>query len=47
MFVGRFISGVRNITGLLAGASGMPLGCFLPLRAAAATVWALINALEY
>jgi membrane protein DedA with SNARE-associated domain len=47
LFVGRFISGVRNVTGLLAGASGMPLSRFLPLSAAAATVWALVNALEY
>jgi membrane protein DedA with SNARE-associated domain len=45
--IGRFISGVRNITGLLAGASGMPLGRFVPLSAAAAFAWALVNALEY
>jgi membrane protein DedA with SNARE-associated domain len=47
VFVGRFISGVRNVTGLLAGSSGMPLYRFLPVSAAAALVWALINALEY
>ena len=47
LFVGRFVSGVRNVTGLLAGASGMAVSRFLPLSAAAATVWALINALEY
>jgi membrane protein DedA with SNARE-associated domain len=47
LFVGRFISGVRNIIGLLAGASGMSLRRFLPISAAAALAWALINALEY
>jgi membrane protein DedA with SNARE-associated domain len=47
LFVCRFITGLRNIAGLLAGATGMPLRRFLPVTAAAATVWALINALEY
>jgi membrane protein DedA with SNARE-associated domain len=47
LFVGRFISGVRNIIGLLAGASGMSLRRFLPISAAAAFAWALINAFEY
>ncbi len=47
LFVGRFISGVRNVIGLLAGASGMPLKRFLPLTAAAAIVWALGNGLGY
>lgn len=47
LFVGRFITGVRNVIGLIAGASGMPMRRFLPLSAAAATVWALVNALEY
>jgi membrane protein DedA with SNARE-associated domain len=47
VFVGRFITGVRNVIGLLAGASDMPLRLFLPISAAAATVWALVNALEY
>jgi membrane protein DedA with SNARE-associated domain len=47
LFVGRFISGVRNITGLLAGASGMTLRRFLPVSAAAALAWALLNGLEY
>jgi membrane protein DedA with SNARE-associated domain len=44
---GRFITGVRNITGLLSGASGMPLKRFLPVSAAAAIAWALVNSLEY
>jgi membrane protein DedA with SNARE-associated domain len=47
VFVGRFISGLRNVIGLVAGASGMPLSRFLPLSAAAATVWALGNGLGY
>jgi membrane protein DedA with SNARE-associated domain len=47
LFVGRFISGLRNVTGLLAGASGMPLGRFLVLGATAATAWALFNGLGY
>jgi membrane protein DedA with SNARE-associated domain len=47
LVVGRFISGVRNVIGLLAGASGMPLTRFLPLSAFAATVWALGNGLGY
>ena len=47
LFVGRFITGLRNVTGLLAGASGMPTVRFLPLCAAAATVWAIVCSLEY
>jgi membrane protein DedA with SNARE-associated domain len=47
LFMGRFISGVRNVTGLLAGASGMRLDRFLPISAAAALAWAVINGLEY
>lgn len=47
LFVGRFISGLRNVTGLLAGASGMSARRFLTVSAAAATAWALINGLEY
>jgi len=47
LLVGRFISGARNVCGLVAGASGMPLRTFLPLSAAAATAWALVNGLEY
>jgi membrane protein DedA with SNARE-associated domain len=47
LFFGRFISGVRNVAGLLAGASGMPYRRFLPVSTAAALTWALVNALEY
>jgi membrane protein DedA with SNARE-associated domain len=47
LVIGRFISGLRNITGLLAGMSGMRVGRFFILSAATATAWALINGLEY
>lgn len=47
LFVGRFISGVRNVSGLLAGASAMAFTRFLPVSAAAALAWATINSLEY
>ena len=47
LFVGRFVSGVRNVTGLLAGASGMPLWRFVVVSAAAAIAWASLNGLEY
>jgi membrane protein DedA with SNARE-associated domain len=47
LFFGRFITGVRNVNGLLAGASGMPFARFLPVSAAAALAWAALNSLEY
>jgi membrane protein DedA with SNARE-associated domain len=47
LFVGRFITGVRNVAGLLAGASGMAVGRFLAVSAAAALVWSTTNSLEY
>jgi membrane protein DedA with SNARE-associated domain len=47
LFAGRFISGLRNVTGLLAGASAMPTHRFLRVSAAAALTWASVNALEY
>jgi membrane protein DedA with SNARE-associated domain len=42
-----FHNRLRNVTGLLAGASGMAVSRFVPLSATAATAWALINGLEY
>lgn len=45
LLVARFISGMRNVIGLVAGASGMALKRFLPLSAAAAIAWALVNGL--
>lgn len=47
LFISRFVSGLRNLAGLLAGASGMGLTRFLPISAAAAVAWATVNALEY
>jgi membrane protein DedA with SNARE-associated domain len=47
LFVCRFVTGLRNVAGLLAGATGMSLRRFLPVTAAAATAWALITGLEY
>jgi len=47
LFVGRFVTGVRNVSGLLAGASGMRIDRFLAVSTAAALVWAVVNALEY
>jgi membrane protein DedA with SNARE-associated domain len=47
LFFGRFITGLRNVVGLLAGASGMPVRRFLPITAAASAAWALVNGLEY
>jgi membrane protein DedA with SNARE-associated domain len=47
LVVGRFFTGGRNVMGLLAGGSGMTLKRFLPISAAAALAWTLVNALEY
>lgn len=47
LFVGRFITGARNLVGLLAGASGMPLAGFLVVAAAAALAWSAMITLEY
>ncbi len=47
LLVGRFVSGLRNVTGLLAGFSGMSFSRFIAFSTAAAVVWATLNALEY
>ena len=47
LFLARFVTGLRNLSGLLAGASGMPLERFLAVSAAAALTWALVSGLEY
>jgi len=46
VFVGRFISGLRNLLGLVAGASGMQAGRFLIISAVAAMAWSLWNGLQ-
>ncbi len=47
LFIARFITGVRNVVGWVAGSSGMALHRFLPVTIASAVVWALVNGLEY
>jgi membrane protein DedA with SNARE-associated domain len=47
VFLGRFITGIRNVTGLLAGASGMPVARFTAVTCVAAVAWASLNGLEY
>lgn len=47
LFISRFVTGLRNLAGLVAGASGMKLSRFLPITAAASVAWATISALEY
>ncbi len=47
VFIARFITGARNLAGLIAGASGMAIRSFLLVSAAAAVVWATVITLEY
>ena len=47
LFIGRFVSGLRNVLGLVAGASAITFRRFAVVSAAAATAWSLINGLEY
>ena len=47
VFIGRFVTGLRNVIGLLAGTSGMPVRRFLPVCAAACMTWASLNGLGY
>ncbi len=43
----RFITGLRNAAGLVAGASGVPVGRFLAVSAVAALAWSALITLEY
>jgi membrane-associated protein len=47
LFIARFVTGLRNVAGLAAGASGVPLGRFLAVSAVAAWAWSALIALEY
>jgi membrane protein DedA with SNARE-associated domain len=47
LFIARFITGLRNVAGLVAGASGVPLGRFLAVSAVAALAWSALITLEY
>jgi membrane protein DedA with SNARE-associated domain len=47
VFIARFITGLRNVAGLVAGATGMPFLRFLGVTAAACALWSTIITLEY
>lgn len=47
LFVARFVTGLRNAAGLVAGASGVPLSRFLAVSAVAALAWSALITLEY
>lgn len=47
LVVGRWVTGIRNVTGLVAGASGMPVARFLRYSVTAALAWAVIEGLKY
>ena len=47
LFIARFITGLRNVVGLVAGASGVSLGRFLAVSAVAALAWSALITLEY
>ena len=47
LFIARFITGLRNVAGLVAGASGVGFGRFLAVSAVAALAWSALITLEY
>lgn len=47
VFVARFITGARNLAGLVSGATGMPFPRFALVSAFACTLWSTIITLEY
>lgn len=47
VFIARFITGARNVAGLLSGATGMRFPRFLLVSAVACTLWSAIITLEY
>lgn len=47
LFIARFITGARNVAGLVAGAAGLPALRVLLVTAAACTVWSALITLEY
>jgi membrane protein DedA with SNARE-associated domain len=47
VFIARFITGLRNIAGLVAGAAGMSFVLFLAVSAAACVLWSAVITLEY
>jgi membrane protein DedA with SNARE-associated domain len=47
VFFGRFVSGLRTLTGFLAGANRMPLRRFILFNVAGGIVWAVYNGLKF
>ena len=47
LFIARFVTGLRNVAGLTAGASGVSLGRFLAVSAVASVAWSALITLEY
>jgi phosphatidylglycerol lysyltransferase len=47
VFIARFITGARNLAGLIAGASGLAFRGFFLISAAAALGWSCLITLEY
>ena len=47
LFIARFVTGARNVVGLLAGSSGVAPLLFLLVTAAAAVAWSTLITLEY
>src|SRR5262249_27903961 len=47
VFIARFITGARNLAGLVAGATGMPRLRFVAVSAVAALAWSTLITLEY
>jgi membrane protein DedA with SNARE-associated domain len=47
LFIARFVTGARNLAGLLAGSSGMALLPFVLVTAGAAIAWSTMITLEY
>jgi membrane protein DedA with SNARE-associated domain len=47
VFIARFITGARNLAGLMSGATGMRFAPFFAVSAAACTLWSTIITLEY
>jgi membrane protein DedA with SNARE-associated domain len=47
VFIARFITGLRNLAGLVAGASGMGFPVFFAVSAAACALWSTVITLEY
>ena len=47
LFIARFITGLRNVAGLVAGATGIPFARFVAVTSVACALWSTIITLEY